>query len=398
MNKTAARCPAHQTRDDRKSAKLADAFMVPYAGSRVVGGFFAAREILRSTKTRQAGTSADTVDLSNPDEVSFFFLDGDLHRKRRAAVAGFFAPKAIITRHHAVMNKTMDRIVERLRKKGPAPLDELSWQMAVDVAAEIVGLTNSDSNENLAKRVKAVMDFPSVAKGGWLGRKIHELRRAIYVGRFWKHDLKPAVEARRKQLQDDVISTLVQQNMSRKGMIIECMSYGGAGMLTTREFIVMAAWHLFDNPDLRARFLAGSEDDQFAILEEILRLEPVAALLYRRPQENVEGAQGGDMREGELICLNLRDANTDEAITGPCPHELDPDRAKRMKVMGPYLSFGDGPHRCPGAQVALHETRIFLDRLLRLPGIRMVNPPDMTWNTAIQGYELRGAMVACDPA
>jgi cytochrome P450 len=330
--------------------------------------------------------------------VSVFFLDGDLHRKRRAAVAGFFAPKAIITRHHAVMNKTMDRIVERLRKKGPAPLDELSWQMAVDVAAEIVGLTNSDSNENLARRVKDVMDFPSVAKGGWVSRKLHDLRRAIYVGRFWKHDLKPAVEARRKQLQEDVISTLIQQNMSRKGMIIECMSYGGAGMLTTREFIVMAAWHLFDNPDLRARFLAGSEDDQFAILEEILRLEPVAALLYRRPQETVEGAQGGDMREGELICLNLRDANTDEAITGPCPHELDPDRAKRMKVVGPYLSFGDGPHRCPGAQVALHETRIFLDRLLRLPGIRMVNPPDMTWNTAIQGYELRGAMVACDPA
>ena len=104
------------------------------------------------------------------------------------------------------------------------------------------------------------------------------------------------------------------------------------------------------------------------------------------------------MEQGELVAINLREANTDEAITGPCPFELDPDRAKRMKVVGPYLSFGDGPHRCPGAQVALHETRIFLDRMFRLPGIRLVSEPEISWNPNIQGYELRGAVVACDPA
>ena len=197
---------------------------------------------------------------------------------------------------------------------------------------------------------------------------------------------------------DDVISYMVKENYSKKGMIMECLSYGGAGMMTTREFIVMCAWHLFEKPDLRERFLTGGEEDQFAILEEILRLEPVASLLHRRAVETAEGSQGGDMTEGEIMCINLRDANTDEAITGPCPYELDPDRAKRMKVVGPYLSFGDGPHRCPGAQVALHETRIFLDRMFRLPGIRLVSEPEVIWNPQIQGYELRGAVVACDPA
>jgi len=76
------------------------------------------------------------------------------------------------------------------------------------------------------------------------------------------------------------------------------------------------------------------------------------------------------VKQGEVVCVSIRDANVDEAIAGPCPFELDPDRAKRMKVVGPYMSFSDGPHRCPGAQVALHETRIFLDRMFRLPGIR----------------------------
>jgi cytochrome P450 len=117
-------------------------------------------------------------------------------------------------------------------------------------------------------------------------------------------------------------------------------------------------------------------------------------MLHRRAAEPVEGV----LADGETACISIREANVDEAITGPCPFQLDPDRAKRMKVAGPYMSFGDGPHRCPGAQVALHETRIFLDRLLRLPGVRLVSEPEVLWNPQIQGYELRGAVVACDRA
>jgi len=398
MNATAADCPAHDGRDDRKSAALAAANLAPQEGARVVKQFGPAREILRSLKVRQAGATAEEADLSKPDEISFFFLDGDLHRKRRAAVAGLFAPKTIVTRHQQVMNRTMDAIVAKLQGRGSAPLDELSWQMAVDVAAEIVGLTNSDSNENLANRVRAVLDSSMERKPGFLNKLVFTVKSMIRVGRFWKHDLQPAIEARRKQPKDDVITYMVENNYSRKGMIMECLSYGGAGMMTTREFIVMAAWHLFEMPELLDRYLTGGEEDQFAILEEILRLEPVASLLHRRAAEPVEGKQGGDMEDGELVCLSLRDANTDEAITGPCPYEIDPDRAKRMKVVGSYLSFGDGPHRCPGAQVALHETRIFLDRMFRLPGIRLKSEPQITWNPHIQGYELRGAVVACDPA
>lgn len=398
MSATASVCPAHQGRDDRKSAQIAAANLAPQEGARVVGAFASVREILRSTQVRQAGASADQADLSKPGEISFFFLDGDLHRKRRAAVAGLFAPKTIVTRHQAVMDRTMDEIIAKLRSRGSAPLDELSWQMAVDVAADIIGLTDSDSSENLANRVKAVLDLSMGRRDSWLGKALLTAKIMIRVGAFWKHDLSPAIEARRKHPKNDVISHLVKENYSKKGMIMECLSYGGAGMMTTREFIVMCAWHLFDDPALLERFLTGGEDDQFAILEEILRLDPVVSLLHRRAAAPVEGSAGVVMQQDEVAALSIRDANTDEATTGPCPYELDPDRAKRMKAVGAYMSFGDGPHRCPGAQVALHETRIFLDRLFRLPGIRLVSEPTIIWNRQIQGYELRGAVVACEPA
>jgi len=62
------------------------------------------------------------------------------------------------------------------------------------------------------------------------------------------------------------------------------------------------------------------------------------------------------------------------------------------------MSFGDGTHRCPGWQVALKETRVFLDRLLRVPGIRLERAPDMLWNAPLMSYELRNAIVTCDRA
>src|SRR5690606_20540999 len=131
-------------------------------------------------------------------------------------------------------------------------------------------------------------------------------------------------------------------------------------------------WHLFEREDLRERFLESNEDEQIAILEEILRLEPVATMLHRKATADI-GEVG--VQAGEVCALDLRQANLDEAVTGPCPHMIDPDRARRMKQAGSYMSFGDGRHRCPGAQVALQESRIFLDRLFRVPGIALRQTP-----------------------
>ena len=391
-------CPAHQGRDERKSAALAEANLTPIAGSRVIGDFEAAREVYRSPKVRQWGANSAEIDLSNPGDVSFFFLDGPEHRKRRGAVAGMFTPKAIAGKHREVMEHRWEAIEAELMRKGRGTLDEMSWDMAVDVAATIIGLTESDSLEGLANRVKAVLDSSMERKSGVFGKLQFAIRTLFRVGRFWKHDMVPAIEARKDDPRDDVITFMVKEGYSKKGMLMEALSYGGAGMMTTREFIVMAAWHMFDNDALRTRFLEENEAGQIAILEEILRLEPVASLNHRKAMEPLDNSRLGTVPEGELLCLNIREMNADESITGPCPHQIDPDRAKKMKVVGPYMSFGDGPHRCPGAQVAMHESRVFLDRMFRLPGIRLEREPDISWNPHIQGYELRGAIVAVDQA
>ena len=115
---------------------------------------------------------------------------------------------------------------------------------------------------------------------------------------FYYRDVRPAIRARRLARRDDIISHLLDENYSDRAIMIECMTYAAAGMVTTREFIVMAAWHLLERDALRARFLAGTDEQQLSILEEILRLEPVASMLSRRAVEEIPNSASGSMPPG----------------------------------------------------------------------------------------------------
>ncbi len=71
-----------------------------------------------------------------------------------------------------------------------------------------------------------------------------------------------------------------------------------------------------------------------------------------------------------------------------------PDRTFSSGPGRAGLSFGDGPHRCPGAPIALLETDVFLSRLFALEGVRMTGRPRVVLRPAIDGYEIRDLTVA----
>lgn len=388
-------CPFDPSRDERKSARIAAERVTFDPSAQVITRFSFAREVLRNALAKQAGADSDQVDTGNPDHAPVFYLDGEAHRRKRGAIARLFTPTAVTTRYRAIMERTTETLLARMKAAGEARLDVLSLELAVTVAAEIVGLTNSDYT-SMASRIGATLtsSVPSALPRRF-GRLLRPLLFRFHALNFFYRDVRPAIEARRRTRREDLISQLLDEKYSNKAIMIECMTYAVAGMVTTREFIVMAAWHLLESDAVRARFLTGDEADQLAILDEILRLEPVASVLQRRAAEEMAIGSGA-ISAGTLLAVDIRSANTDESVTGPCPYVLDPDRAKRMKAAGGYLSFGYGSHRCPGSQVAMHETRIFLDRLLRVPGIRLEHAPRIGWSDMLMSYELRGATIACN--
>jgi len=395
---TAPGCPVHDNADRRKSAPIAQQHTRPDEGAHWVKSPVIARKILRSKSARQAGASADFVNFKNPEHAPVFFLDGAEHFKKRRMTQRFLSPKAISDQHFIVMNTVSQALLRQFRAEGRARLEDLSFSLAIEVVGEILGLTNSDQARR-ARRIQRVLKA-SIATAGnsALGRFWLNLTRAYRIGLFFLADVRPAINARKVAPRNDAISVYLDEGYSYIAIVIECLTYGTAGMLTTREFIVMAAWYLFEHAALRERFLRGDADDQLAILMEILRLEPVAAMVHRRMGEEVEGVAEKPLPPGEKYGIDIRAANVDEAVAGECPFALDPDRAKRQGDLGRYLSFGDGTHTCPGWQVALHETRIFLEQLLQVPGVRLEQEPDISWNAQLGSYELRNAWMTCDPA
>ena len=403
MSETAVRpaaCPYSPfpvtDRDDRKSAAIAATRALPADGASPLGEYTLIRAILRHGELKQAGMGGEWP-VKDPMHAPVFFLDGPLHKKKRGTIARFFTPRAIADNHRAVMEATTDRLLAELRQNGRFILDDASWALAVEVAAHIVGLTETDMDA-LASRLNAVFANTELYGMPPLRRFFAGLRQKIRVLKFHWKDLRPAIKARRLHPKADIISHLIAEKYPEAVILMECMTYAAAGMATTREFITMVAWHLFEREDLRTRFLGESEEGQLAMLEEILRLEPVATFLYRKVEASVPPAMKGRLEAKTSYALDVRAANLDSAATGACPYAIDPDRAGKTGETGAYLSFGDGAHRCPGAQVALQETRVFIDRLFRVPGVRLEREPTIGWNDQLMSYELRGALVACDRA
>jgi cytochrome P450 len=230
---------------------------------------------------------------------------------------------------------------------------------------------------------------------GWL----KAVRSGTATARFFWLDVKPAIRARRRTPREDVVSQLLAEGFSDLEILTECLTYGAAGMVTTREFICVAAWHLLDDPALLVQYRGGTLEERLALLQETLRLEPVVGHLYRRISQPLQVTVDGVVQvlpAGALVDLDLRAANADASTAGAEPYGLCPGRELPRAVPPALMSFGDGNHRCPGAPIAIMESEVFLSTLFRHDIVALC-PPSVSWNPVSQGYDLDDFLVTRRP-
>lgn len=362
----------------------------------------AARQVLRERRaTTQAGFTAEWIPKGFLKHHPILISDGPLHDEQRSAVGRFFAPKVVADRYLALMEQSADRLLAA--SGAEVVLDDLALLYTVEVTAQAVGLTES-SVPAMARRLESFFNQPpfDITRDD-LGRTPRQWALAAWRGlvpvlRLYLADVRPAIRARRKRPGQDVISHLIEQGYTDADILVECVTYGTAGMVTTREFIAMAAWHLLGDEALRARFLVVGQPERHAILNEIIRLEPVVGHLYRRVQQpftltevstSSTSTSEHTPQPGDLIDLCIRPANADPATVGDDPLELCPERPLPAGVNDAVLSFGDGAHRCPGQPLAILEADVLLRRLLARD-VRIVTEPTIGWDDLIAGYTLRG--------
>ncbi|MBD7918225.1 cytochrome P450 [Cellulomonas sp. Sa3CUA2] len=352
-----------------------------------------ARAVLRHPEgTRQAGFGADSLN-EGPVHIRppILYVEGEVHHAQRRAAAHLFAPR-VVAGYREWMQATADRVVAQVRTDRWTDLTALTMEMAVEVTSRVIGLDHGGS-PRMRGRLQEFFAPPPRPGAPFAGAR--EALRNTAVLRFFLLDVKPAIRARRRRRGDDLISALIDAGYTDLEILTECVTYAAAGMATTRELMAAAVWHLLDDDALRARYRAADRDGRVAVVEEVLRVEPVVGHLLRRTTAplTLDGPDGPvEVPAGALIDVDLRAVNADEGIVGADPDAVCPARTMSRAVGPVVLAFGDGHHRCPGAPLASMETEIFVSALLR-DDLAAAGPPRVRWNEVSQGYDLTALRV-----
>src|SRR5690606_30374055 len=278
---------------------------------REVASMTSSRKVLKAAGVARQDGFGIREAASSPLRIKppVLWQDGAEHKAQRTAIAHFFTPMAAKERYRPVIETVADELVAELQSSGRAELTDMAMRLAVAVASQVVGLTDS-TRPGMHERID---DFIALgpSRPSWRPREmLRFLRLQKGIADYFRFDVKPAIAARRAEPRDDVISHLLAQGAGDQDVLIEAITYGAAGRVTTREFIAMAAWHLLDDEGLRNRYLAGDERERQAVLSEIIRLEPVVGRLFRRLEGELE-LEDEKLESGTRVTVDVRAANAD---------------------------------------------------------------------------------------
>jgi len=402
MSNTAElKCPMSNTYYSEKKTSFEpleskEPYKVDESGIWHIYNYDIARVIMRSKYIRQSGLGAKLMHgtpelLKIKDPI--LYLEGEAHKKYRRNTAKFFTPKKTDTAYRQMMKDITDDLLNEFKQKGSAELSELSLMLSMKVAATVLGLTNS-AIAKMAKRLNKIFRLSGkITEFSFHPSKLLSFAKVqLPVLQFYVKDVVPAIKARKKELREDVISYLIEQDYSNQEILVECLTFAAAGMVTTREFVLVNALHFFNNKELLNIYLSSNQKERYKILEEVLRIEPVVSYLERTTTNDIMFEWASNevtIPTGSEIFLHISSINFNTETVGINEKQVCPNRNFQKKAPSYMYSFGDGNHKCPGAYIAIQESDIFLKQLFSIENIKLESTPNITYTDMIKGYEIR---------
>ena len=170
------------------------------------------------------------------------------------------------------------------------------------------------------------------------------------------------IEERRRQPRDDVTTKLLElevdgERLTPRQLRAMVRNLITGGLTTTSQLLGNLLVELFTIPGLEARLRADPQT-RWRAIEESLRLAPPIMFIPRGCVRDTEVA-GTALDAGQRVVLGTACANRDEIIFEH-GEDFDLDRSN----LSDHLTFGYGPHFCPGAPLARAVARIGLSAFL----------------------------------
>ncbi|MGW3036614.1 cytochrome P450 [Streptomyces sp. NPDC001178] len=296
-----------------------------------------------------------------PQRGAVGFLDPPDHTRLRRSVAAAFTAKGV-ERVRERSRRLLDELVDELLQDGP-PADLTATVLTpfpIAVICELMGVPAADRH--------GMHTWTQLILSSSHGAKVSE-KAKNEMGAYFA-DL---IGLREGSSGEDVAS-LLGAAVGREEITLEeavglavLLQIGGEAVTNNSGQMF---YLLLTRPDLAARLRAEPEIRPQAI-DELLRYIPHrnAVGLSRIAMQDVE-IRGVRIRAGDPVYVSYLAANRDPDVF-PDPETIDFTRAPN-----PHVSFGFGPHYCPGGMLARLESQLLVDALLdRVPGLRLAVPP-----------------------
>jgi len=246
------------------------------------------------------------------------------------------------------------KLIEGFRPRGECEfMSEFSGYLPMTIFLRMVALPISDREYLMGLTEKMV-------RGTERERNLSALEVFEYLERW--------VIRRRKSPGEDLISKIVNlkvggRRITHDEALGECAQVLFGGLDTVAGTMGFVACYLAQHPE-QQRQLAEDPSMIPAAVDELVRRHSIPNIA-RRLTRDVE-INGVKMKKNEQVMIPI------------CLHGLDerawaePLKVDFSRKTNDHVAFGKGQHRCPGANLARLEIRIFLEEWLkRIPSFRI---------------------------
>jgi len=298
-------------------------------------------------------------------------LDPPEHTRVRAITAKAFTP--------GVVEKLRPRIEEIVSSLIDTALPNGKLDLIADFGAPLPGIVIADLfgfPRADRPRFKAWSDRIAAFHGTGAPDQhtVMKSQEALLEARKWMGGL---IDDRRKAPREDLLSRLANAeeegtHLSDVQLFSTCVTFMIGGHETTTNLIGNGMYALLQRPEQIQRLQENPSGIDDAV-EEMLRFDAPTQRAHRIATEDIE-LRGRTIRKGDFVQAVLGSANRDPGRFD------DPDTFDIERRENKHVSFGLGPHFCPGAALARLEAKIAIHELLkRMPNLRIEDPASIEY-------------------
>ncbi|ALV35064.1 cytochrome P450 [Streptomyces sp. CdTB01] len=317
------------------------------------------------------------IGLANPGR-SMLTVDGADHRRMRALVAQALTPRRVEEMRDRITELT-ERLLDDLAAAATDGVVDLkaafAYPLPIYVVADLMGI-----DQARLPRLKELFEkfFSTQTPPAEVVATLTELAGVM----------ADTVAAKRAEPGDDLTSALILasengDHLSDEEIVSTLQLMVAAGHETTISLIVNAVVQLSLHPDQRALVLSGAADWSQVTEETLRHSTPTSHVLIRFATEDVPV---GDrvLPAGDALIVSYAAIGRDQEAHGPTAGDFDITRTSPNR----HISFGHGPHVCPGAALSRLEAGVALPALyarfpdldLAVPATDLRNKPVVTQN------------------